>query len=361
MPVSLLLSAVVVICLSFLLILLLSFRRSRVLDQKSTINFDELSIIIPFKDEPSLSEQFNHLNHHLNSVNTQVYWIDDFSSNQDLSFESEISNHPNFHLVKRDEGIPGKKMAIVDALKLVKSDWVMLMDADTFPIFNSIKENDIVIESYWKMVLIPLRPSPFKSIIRRLFDLEFTVLQLATHLSINLGKPLLANGAALLVNREAYLKTVSDRKDLAIPSGDDVFAMFALSNLFGRKSIGTLYSQIDPFDVKFPIGGKQLFRQRLRWVSKSPKVSDTWFQLVSFLVLLGNLSFVFLLLSFPISKAVATVLVSYLLASVIFIWFALEDFKRRDVWSLIIPAIFIFPFYLVVLVLASIFSHPKWN
>jgi len=352
------------VCLAiFLVVLIFAFTRKKVLTE-GRIQPDKIAFLIPFRNETDLDAQAHYLKSQLANYKTKVYWVDDFSESVPENFLGVVESIQNFNILKRTEGKQGKKQAISFGLHQIDEKWVMLMDADSRPNFSSFSEGGIPIEARWKMVLFPLLPTYSKGIIRKFFDLEFLVLQFVTHASAFLGHPLLANGALLLVNRESYLETLANRKDFYLPSGDDVFALFAFQAQYGRSSIGSVARTVAPSTVVFPSSFKALWKQRLRWVSKTSRVPSMWFLWISVLVLFANISFalfVFAFLSQNSTPAIFWSLIGYLLVTSFFLILSIRSWKRIDLTPYIIPAILAYPFYLSALLVASIIAKPKWK
>jgi cellulose synthase/poly-beta-1,6-N-acetylglucosamine synthase-like glycosyltransferase len=346
-----------------LLIFIFGFWKGReVLD--ASIEYRDVSILIPFRNENKIHDQFIYLKELLSGTGIKVYWVDDFSDNLPLVFEKATETEPDFKLIQRQTGKPGKKEAIAFGMRQINTEWVLMMDADTRPQSGFFSKGALAIASRWKMILLPLFPDVSNKTFRIFFDLEFIVLQLVTHASAILGYPLLANGAALLVKRADYLETLDARRDFHIASGDDLFALFAFLSKFGRRSIGSAAHLIEPFRVSFPSSLQALWRQRLRWVSKTGQVKSTYYLIVSFLVVLANLSFIGLATYFlckPGKAMVAWALLAYLISSVSFLFVAISFAKRWRLTPYLIPAIFVYPFYLSALLLASAIVKPKWK
>lgn len=346
-----------------LLIFIFGFWKGREVFDES-IELRDISILIPIRNENKLHEQFIYLKELLSGTGIKVYWVDDFSDALPLDFEKATQAEPGFKLIQRQTGKPGKKYAIAFGMRQIKTEWVLMMDADTRPQSGFFSKGALATVSRWKMIVLPLIPDVSNKAFRIFFDLEFIVLQLVTHASAILGFPLLANGAALMVKRAEYLETLNIRRDFQIASGDDIFALFAFQSKFGRESIGSAAHLIEPFRVSFPSSLQALWRQRLRWVSKTGQVKNTYYLIVSLLVVLANLSFVGLAAYFlwnPGKGIVAWAVLAYLISSLSFLFVAISFAKRWRLTPYLIPAIFVYPFYLSALLLASAIVKPKWK
>lgn len=330
----------------------------------SAIHYDQLSILIPFKNESRLYHQLENLRRIVSGTQIKVFWVDDFSDSIPKDFLKAIEDMPSFGLIKRKLGKPGKKEAISFGMEYITGDWVLLMDADTLPHRDFFSGNYLPSKKAWKMILLPVHPAVVKGSVRSFFDIEFLTLQLVTHASARLRSPLLANGAAILVKRKEYLETLKYRDDFHIPSGDDVFALFAFQKNFGAKSIGSAAKILKPFKAEFPRSAITLWNQRLRWISKTGQVKNIWYLFISILVWIANISFVFFAINFITRNHFGLDTVSalvYLVSSTAFLFFSISLADRQRLSLFIIPAIFAYPFYLSALILASVKLKPKWK
>ncbi len=350
--------------LSLTLLIFIFSLRSKPSSFDSDISHEKLSILIPFKNESGLDDQLEYLLKLVSGTEIKVFWVDDFSDSIPRCFLEAVEDIPNFNLIRRNAGKPGKKQAISCGMKYIATEWVLLMDADTQPDSGFFSGGSLPAKKDWKMILLPVAPVFLKGIVRSFFDLEFLTLQMVTHAAARLGCPLLANGAALLVKRDSYLETQPYRSDFHIPSGDDIFALFAFRRRFGSKSIGSLAGTIEPFKAEFPKSPVKLWNQRLRWVSKTGQVKNFWYQFISFLVLAGNISFIYFAIAF-FNKAntglATTSMLVYLASAIAFLFTAMNFNNRRQLSLLLIPAIFVYPFYLSALITASAIRKPKWK
>lgn len=343
------------------LLLAIAFHRT---DQNIKIGIKDISILIPFRNEVDILSQLEFLKSNIYRSGIQVFWVDDFSDHLSSSFKSEIEKNKNFHLLSREPGNRGKKMAISYGMSKLYSDWVILMDADSRPDLRFLKRQYLELNSNWKMILIPIHADRAKGLFKNLFNLEFLVLQVVTHASALMHRPLLANGAAMMVHRKAYLETEQNRNDFHLQSGDDIFSMFAIIEQYGRKSIGSGNTIFKPFSVMFPDSVGALWKQRLRWVSKVGRVPNAWYLFISATVFIANLFFAWFLVQILLGtediRISGSVLVYFFVASVFQI-FSLLQMQRTKLLPYVIPSIIIYPFYLSALLFASFFIKSNWK
>ncbi len=350
--------------LSVLLLIFTFIRQNRPQNAKDRSVLKSMAIVIPFRSEGAgtlnQAKYFGEL--FRESANIPIYWIDDHSSHHPEELAEYTADRDGFHLLS-STGKPGKKHAIHFALNTLNTEWIFLMDVDSRPNKTILSLLQTPIDRRCKMLLAPIRPKPSLSLLRKFFDLDFISLHFAGLKSILIKQPLLANGAAMLINRKAYFASIHHRKDWDINSGDDVFSMMAMSKELGYHAIGILPVDETAVEVSFPNSFSDLWAQRTRWVSKVGRVSGGWFQFVSWLVLAGVLAFFPLAwLSINLADPVAfAVFVALLIAQIVYLTTACIGLQRKDLLWMILPAIFLYPFYLVSVVATSIFTKPNWK
>lgn len=323
-----------------------------------------LAIVLAFKNEahqlPQVIARFQKLLEYNQQLN--IILVNDHSTDEFAKTIKQIDRENQIKVFDLPIGLSGKKAAVSYGIEKVSTSWVLVIDADTEIPKELILPNTKILHSTTRCVLVPLHPKREKGILRKFFDLEFLSLHVAGLASANVNLPLLANGACMFICRKAYLKTKEKRTDWNEPSGDDVFTMFAISELYGRDSITVLHGVLAC--VHFPKGGKKLFNQRLRWVAKTGKIKNGWFQFVSVLVLISQLVVIACLwniVKYGFSVVAALSLLCVLLAEIVYLTIACFYLQRRDLWVIIPVAILLYPFYLVVLLIFSTFAKPKWK
>ncbi len=323
-----------------------------------------LSVIIPFRNEGSnLLAQARYFSKLFENVQRiPIYWVDDYSTDDVSDFINFTEQQNNFTVIRSSEE-PGKKHALKLAIEKANTDWVFLMDVDSRPDRAILSTDFMNIDAQQKMLLVPILPKPSTSLIGKFFDLDFISLHFAGFKSVAFKRPLLANGAAMLVNRDAYIKSLKHRTDWDIPSGDDVFAMMAIKSEFGRASIGALPLESPGVEVSFPDNLSALWSQRRRWASKVSQIKGGWFQFMSWLVLTGSIAilpiaFIGVFNSHPFALGLFSF---FMIAEAVYLILACTKLRRRDLIWIIIPAMALYPFYIVGILATPIFAKLTWK
>lgn len=326
----------------------------------------ELTILLPFKNEMAiLPGRMSSVKTLLNSnPNLKLWLLNDHSSDLGAHNRCELEVCEQIILMDMPAGVHGKKAVLAHAIKQATTDWVLFMDADTDLPDDLFLPNAEILPANAKCILVPITPVKRKGWVPAFFDLDFLSLHFAGLASANNHRPLLANGACMLICRKAYLNTIEQREDWSEPSGDDVFAMFAIAKTYGKRAIKTLDLYHSPARVHFPNRFKQLWNQRTRWISKTGQIKNNWFQFVSVIVLLTQIALIangFLIFKYPEFNSALIVTVAIILMEIVYLAIGSARLHRRDLWVFIIPAVFIYPFYLSSLLIFSIFAKSKWK
>lgn len=250
----------------------------------------------------------------------------------------------------------GKKAAIHSAVERADTEWILTADADTtlLPAFiAALPELTASDKAAW---VLPLRPAFSKGAAGKFFDLEFITLQAVGLASARGGFPLLANGAAFLFRRDAYLEGLPFRHDFALDGGDDVFTLHAVACAAGRGKIGAWTGAGPAAVTVFPEGYKALKKQRLRWVGKASDVRNGAFGAVIWLVFFANIMFgaaAVLTLITGDFRLFAMAAFFKIGPELVLIAHGVLYFRRADLLWWAAPAALLYPFYFLSLIFSA--------
>lgn len=351
---------------SFILVLIYLIYGGYKRKPQPTKAIPELTMLLPFKNEMTiLPDILSRLRTLLRAnPNVKLWLLNDHSSDLGDHNRHELEVGRQIILKNMPPEVTGKKAVISHAIKDTCTDWVLVIDADTDVPQELIIPNAKILPSDAKCILVPITPVKRKGWIPAFFDLDFLSLHYAGLASANNNLPLLANGACMLICRKAYLNTIDQRSDWSESSGDDVFTMFAIAKMYDNHAIKTLNLYDSPASVHFPNRLKELWNQRTRWISKTGQIKNNWFQFVSVIVLLTQLVLIvngFLIFKYLELSSTFIISIAVILVEIVYLAIGSARLHRRDLWVFIIPAVFIYPFYLLSLLIFSIFAKSKWK
>jgi cellulose synthase/poly-beta-1,6-N-acetylglucosamine synthase-like glycosyltransferase len=310
--------------------------------------FENTSIIIPFKNE---SKRILPLIQSLNQSaithkNTDLYnhldiiFVDDHSTDETYKILLEQLD-VRFRYFKLNS-TSGKKYAIKYGVEQANYERILTLDADVY--FNDTYLSCICQTPCSGLTVLPVNMKG-KTMFQKLSAIEFDFLQHLTFGLAGFKTYFLCNGANLLFTKSAFNKSLKIRTDADILSGDDVFFLKAVKQL--SLPVLVFYSNSLMVTTLSPESFKELLTQRKRWFTK---MNDVGSYLGALFVLLSNLLFIYCLVTciynptylIPIAIKIGSEMLS------------VDDFKSR---VLILLHQFYYPVYIVML----IFYLPKKN
>ncbi|MEM9050884.1 MAG: glycosyltransferase [Bacteroidota bacterium] len=313
-----------------------------------------ISVVVPYKNEesnlPHLIEKI--ICQRPSDLRIELIFIDDHSTDLSSGCLDRL-NYTKLISAKNH----GKKNAIREGVEAASYDWILTLDADVrlhpgfFQELESIKTDPL------KMVLFPMRPIKRRGFVPAFFDLEFLALQAVGMGMAEKNKPLLSNGACLLFKKEAFVKVDKQRDDYNVPTGDDIFAMFAIANEYGNESIGTA-PWISPVDTVFPSSFSRLLRQRARWISKTIKVEYFRYRIIAFLMAFVHLLPAVLMIVFFLGMfswiTIFSLIFIKLAAEWVFFGYITVKYNRRDLLFWLPLTQLLYPIYIFTLIVNGV-------
>jgi len=290
----------------------------------------------------------------------EVIIVNDNSKDKTLEIATQFSIISNILVI--DNKGTGKKQALRTGINTSRGDLIITTDADSTMGKNWIR----TIVAYYEMnhddmIICPVQIESAPHFFGKLQDLEFLSLQGITAGSILSEKPTMCNGANLAFTREAYLSHSYNLHD-EINSGDDIFLLHSLKSQNDSK-ISWLESPDALVTTLSASTFASFLKQRGRWISKGKAYKDTD------TIILGIVTFFAVILQMScfiasiISPAVVWVfLVVVVLKSIpdyLILMNTTERYGRKKLMRWFLPAQFIYPFYVVSVVVYSLIFRDK--
>jgi glycosyltransferase involved in cell wall biosynthesis len=322
----------------------------------------KFTIIVPFRNEaenlPTLLESFSKLNYPMDWIN--VVLVDDESKEkfQVQSFKFQVSIIDNIRLTNSP-----KKDAIVTAMNVVNTDWVITTDADCVVNANWLLILDNYIQNHEiAMIAGAVTYDCGNSFLHQFQQMDLTSLQGATIGSFGIGKGFMCNGANLAYTKTLFQELNGFDGNDKIASGDDVFLLQKAMLQFPGK-VHYLKSKNSIVTTKPLSDWKSLFHQRVRWASKTTSYQSAFGKLLGVVVLLGNLCWI-LAVGFwafrftPIENLVILSLLKFSVDAVLI--FKTNTFLGQKTRYLILGSLF-YPFFSVCVAFYSLFRKYEWK
>lgn len=271
-------------------------------------------------------------------------------------------------IIKESEGVlyllsdgRGKKHAISMGLDHAGGELILTTDADCRLDPEWILTLALCYNRFSPALIIgSVDPAEGKSIFSKLLELEFASLQAVTIGMAAAGRPLMCNGANLAFRKSLSTKYLEQTKSILL-SGDDVFLLHHAKKS-GETIIVTDQAEAT-VKTRMPGGVFQFFRQRARWTSKSFHYSDTDTIISALATALANFAIVaaFIMAFIPGFRILLILLyIVKLIPDIILLAVYLKRKRKINLLSCFLPLSVVYPFYIVLTFLISLFRRPVW-
>lgn len=326
-----------------------------------------IAVLIPFRDEAknllSLTQNLGQMRYPNDQV--RFIFIDDGSTDSGPALiEQMTATDKRFQLLRLIDA-QGKKAALQMGLDHTEADLIVTMDADS--VFHSNFLWHLASFSQLQepvMIICPVMLRTGFNYPGELMKIEWLGIAGLTGASAFRQRALMANGAALCVEREALMQLGGYTAHHHISSGDDMFLLVQLKR-WGHNTVKYLWHPEALVYSQAPDSFRAFFAQRLRWASKTRFLKDRHILFAGTLTLLANLSILFAILTmrfsewhfyaFMLSFGVKSIADFALAKAVANRWKI--DFKERE----LIVLSFIYPLYVLLVPICSLFIRPKWK
>lgn len=328
-----------------------------------------VSILIAARNEGKSIEKLlqSLYNQSFNKERFEVILVDDNSDDDTFEVSENFRVlHPEMHLKLLKATGSGKKQAISQALHAAENELVMVTDADCeLPqrwmevMVNYFAKNDL------KMLLGPVLLSPANTLFENLQVLEHLSLIASTAGSAAIGMPVMCNGANMMYDRQAALDVEKYRTDMKIASGDDMFLMEQFIKHYRSQSVKFILDNEAIVKTATMPNLKAFFRQRTRWASKTKAYTNWKIIATALIVLLFNLSIVFLFVAGFFMHVYWCLFVLYIILKTLIDFPILKRIthfmQQQKLMRWVFPLEIVYPFYAVFTAFSGLFSNVKWK
>lgn len=325
------------------------------------------SIIIPFRNEiENLAFIFSDLkNLNFDQARFEVRFVDDGSTDGSFELLKGYELPENFRLLKSAN--QGKKQAINLAISTAIGDYIYTVDADCRLHPDILKHIDKTIQfKNPGLLVLPVLSNKGDGLLSRFQYYDYLSLMGANVAAHELkGHPALASGANLVFSKAKFVSIIPFEKNLHISSGDDMFLLRAFIDK-EPDNVVLNYSKESLVITKAENSWLALIKQRVRWAGKMKHFIDT----TSFFLGVLSLAMQLVLLGFIILSLfyqpgfIVYFIVLWLLKSLLDCFFfkkvALLFEQKVSFFSVILLEL-IYMIFVPVVVLLSLFYHPKWK
>nr|WP_314898308.1 glycosyltransferase [uncultured Flavobacterium sp.] len=349
-------------CLA-IIVLIYGFTKINTIDYIGLEPKTKFSIIVPFRNEaenlPVLLDSLSKLNYPMELF--EAILVDDESEErfQISGFRFQVSIIKNIRVSNSP-----KKDAIVTAMQIVNTNWIITTDADCtvnenwlLTLNNYIQLHDVA------MIVGAVTYDCGNSFLHHFQQLDLASLQGATIGSFGIKKGFMCNGANFAYTKSFFQELNGFNGNDGIASGDDVFLLQKAIAQFPEK-VHYLKSENNTVITKPLNDWKSLFYQHVRWASKTSSYQSSFGKGLGVLVFMGNLClvlsisfWVFGLVPFP---NIFLLFVFKFSVDAILIYKANHFLNKSKIRYLILSSLF-YPFFSVSVALYSLFGKYEWK
>lgn len=326
---------------------------------------NKISVIIPVRNEE------NNIRQCLESLKSQSYKTTDFEivivddhstdDTQNVINDFIITNEINCNIFSLTDKT-SKKEALKYGIEKSCYDIIATTDADCVLPENWLQHISQQFNYEIDMLLGPIIYEEQKGLLYWFQLLDMLAIQGIEFGTINYRKPILNNAANLVYSKKTYHEE-NGFDVFNTPSGDDIFLLEKFK-VKGKKIIGLLaHDFIVETEAEPTFSG--FLNQRLRWSSKSKFYSDKLLIYFSSIVLIQNISLLFIYLGIPLVEKYSIILTILLfckwLIDFILLFLVASFFKRKKALLYFIPVQVIYPFYIILIWIASMTMEFEWK
>lgn len=237
-------------------------------NQQKMAQIDEVTIVIPFRNEAHNLENFIRCLKEQSYQPAQWIFVNDHSSDLFVSHFEDLMDFPVRLLHLPEEQI-GKKHAIRFGMDHVCTSFCITMDADVVFQKDYIKNLLLVPEA--ELIILPVRMTA-KKWWQYFFTMEYRFTTMLNKGIAGWSRPVNCSGANLMIELASF-EAIDDIDDHEhILSGDDMYTLRAFRE--NNKRIELLENEALVVETATPDTFQETMDQRVRWVSKSGNVAD---------------------------------------------------------------------------------------
>ncbi len=352
-----------------MLIISLGWYFSKVFIPKPFSGLLKVSVVIAVRNEA------NTILHLLISLAKQNYpsklfeviIIDDNSEDATIEIIEKFKiENPDLSLnIIHSQG-EGKKEALKHGFEVSNNEIIITTDGDCQVDHDWIKNYVSFFEnSESQMLFGSVFYTNTKNLLQKIFTLEFSTLVASGAGSAGAGLPLMGNGANLAFRKTAFEKVKERLSGSKFASGDDVFLMHSIAAYYGKNSVKFIKNKQSIVTTSAPDSLGKFVNQRIRWGSKAKAYKSIWALTVSLVVLLFNVllgitAFLSFFKIWFLAVFALFVILKFLIDFPLSNSF-LRFYNQRVSALMLFPLEFVYPFYILLTALFSIFIPYQWK
>ena len=328
-----------------------------------------ISVVVAVRNESANIENLlkQLVNQSYDNRYFEIIIIDDHSADNTIQlinrFKSENSNVKIELVIALGKG---KKNAIREGIAMSTAQLIVTTDGDCKVVRQWLQSIvNYYISSGCKLILGPVVYESEKSILQKLFSLDFASLVASGAGSAGAGLPLMGNGANLVFERDIFTAANGSSDTDKFASGDDVFLVHNVTRKYGAKAVGFLRSRDAIVSTLSPVNLTEFFSQRSRWASKAVGYSMVWpvvvsltvflFNMLLFILLFGSLYFSWLL------PVYFLIIITKFVIDAPLVFSFLSFTEKQNLKPLLFLMEFVYPVYIMIAAITSFLFRFEWK
>ncbi len=345
------------------------FRLSAPKTEQTFLTEVDLSVIIAVRNESRNIETLlgQLVNQYYDKKHYEIIIVNDHSTDNTVQLAGRFINDNTDIKIKIIESIgEGKKNALHEGITSSSAQLIVTTDGDC-----NVKPGWLQsIVNYYKssgckLIIGPVIYESEKTILQKMFSLDFASLVASGAGSAGVGLPLMGNGANLAFSKDAFTNVYNQNNTNRFASGDDVFLIHNITAKYGPGAVRFLRDKDTIVSTLPPLNLHEFLLQRKRWASKAIGYRMVWPIIVSLTVLLFNaLLFVMLAGSLYFSWLLPfylLIIVTKFMIDAPLVFNFLSFAEKRHLKPFLFIMEFVYPLYIVVTALASIIFSFSWK
>lgn len=343
----------IVFCLVLITLFLLGKLKSILKSIKQngeTYKTTNISVIIPFRNEEENIPTLIHSIENLTHLPLEFIWVNDHSTDNSVSILRNSLPTQLHQIIELPVNLLSKKNALLSGIAKAKGTYILTWDADI-----SIQPNYFQKLASYPTTQLAILPVEMQSANRfsHFFATEFQFLGQLNTAIYGLKRPILANGANLIFDKNTFDSSQPFNSNIEIASGDDQFLLKRYNDL--NLSISLIQDHDLIATTSTPTSIFECLKQRIRWASKTKKVNDLF---ANFIGIIGAI-YHFTPILFLTSSTTSILIIYTLKITLDFIilnqHFNLKNLLNAAFFSLI------YPVYAICLLIYSLFGKVEWK
>jgi len=324
------------------------------------ISLDDVTLMIPFRNEEKRIDGLLQSLNVSSKLPAQIVFVNDHSDDLGCSKIIEyLEKFNNLQILNLPSGIFGKKQAIRYGVKLIKTEFVLTMDADVYFKSTYFEELEKLAEAD-----LYLLPAVLKATnpIHHLFEIDLLLIN-ALNTGLNgLSRPIIASGANLLFKRKSFLEFDRFETHKHIPSGDDIYLLRDFRD--AKADVRIVARRSFQVETETPQSFNEFIHQRIRWIAKTGNVNDHLSTVLAIIQFVFIFSFWSIEIKLLLENEYQLAFILFGMKTVLdmlFFFNFFREFKRFTAWLLIPFYQLIFPIYNLILLFLLPFFKPIWK